>query len=120
MAADLTVNISNIEEFEGNIHIGLFLESSDFPESAGQWQGKIVSANQTTVNTTFTHLLSGDYAVAVFQDLNNNQALDTNFFGIPKEPYGFSGGNPAMGTPDFAEAKFSLTDNDHSIEVVLK
>ena len=121
MAADLTVNVSHIEQIKGKVHIGLFIASSDFPNSAGQWRGKIISVNKASVNTTFTDLPSDDYAVAVFQDLNNNQILDTNFFGIPKEPYGFSGGNPTMGAPDFDEAKFSLAEDDEqSIKVELK
>ena len=32
----------------------------------------------------------GRYAIAVFQDLNGNGKLDASFFGVPKEPYGFS------------------------------
>ena len=33
---------------------------------------------------------SGKYSIAVIQDLNENRKLDTNFLGIPKDPYGFS------------------------------
>jgi len=120
-AAELNIEVTQIEVLEGNIHIGLFVESGGFPKSTGQWQGKIISADQVTITATFTDIPAGDYAIAVFQDLNNNQALDTNFFGIPKEPYGFSGGNSTMGAPDFSEAKFSLAEHDkHSIKVALK
>jgi uncharacterized protein (DUF2141 family) len=31
------------------------------------------------------------YVIAIFQDLNGNQKLDKNTFGIPTEPYVFSG-----------------------------
>jgi len=32
--------------------------------------------------------LQGEYVVSVFQDLNSNEILDENFFGIPSEPIG--------------------------------
>lgn len=40
---------------------------------------------------TVDGLPTGDFAISLFQDLNQNTELDTGFFGIPKEPYGFSG-----------------------------
>ena len=56
-------------------------------------------------------LLHGEYAIAVFVDLNGNGKMDKNFFGIPKEQYGFS--NNVMGrmsAPTFDQAKFTITE----------
>ena len=36
------------------------------------------------------YLPRGKYGVIAFHDLNGNEKLDTNFMGIPNEPYGFS------------------------------
>lgn len=66
-----------------------------------------VKVRDTTVEALFDIVPDGEYAVKVFHDLNDNGRMDTNLFGIPKEPYGFS--NNAMGTlgpPSFEEAKF--------------
>lgn len=35
-------------------------------------------------------LLPGEYVFSLYQDLNSNGKLDTNFIGIPREPVGIS------------------------------
>ena len=54
-------------------------------------------------------LSRGEYAISLFVDSNGNKKLDKNFFGIPKEQYGFS--NNVMGRmspPTFDQAKFMI------------
>lgn len=47
----------------------------------------------------------GRYALSLFQDMNGNRRLDTNFIGIPKEASGSSNNPPARwGPPKFADA----------------
>ena len=52
---------------------------------------------------------AGTYAIRIFLDLNNNQKLNTNFFGKPTEPFGFSN-NPKVHfkTPPFSKISFSI------------
>jgi uncharacterized protein (DUF2141 family) len=42
------------------------------------------------------NLPPGDYGVAAIHDENSNAKLDRNFFGIPKEGFGFAN-NPHVG-----------------------
>jgi uncharacterized protein (DUF2141 family) len=57
-------------------------------------------------------LPEGTYAVAVYQDLNQNAQLDSNVFGIPTEPYGFSNNvRPKLRAPSFDETRFAFFDN---------
>jgi uncharacterized protein (DUF2141 family) len=51
------------------------------------------------------HVPSGRYAAVVIHDENSNMKLDRNFFGIPKEGFGFSN-NPrvAFSAPSFQSA----------------
>lgn len=63
------------------------------------------------VRAEFTDVPPNRYALKAFHDVNANGALDTNWMGMPKEPYGF--GNDAMGTfgpPDFAAASFDVRE----------
>lgn len=55
-------------------------------------------------------LESGNYAIAVFQDINNNGKLDKNWVGIPTEPYGFSN-DPVIrfGPPSFNDCLLKLS-----------
>ena len=79
----LTINIHAIREPKGLIQIELLNDQ------------KISVAHKTIVATmdakvTFSDLPSGEYAVRLFHDQNNNEKLDTNLIGIPTEGYGFS------------------------------
>lgn len=63
----------------------------------------------------------GIYAVKVFHDVNDNGLLDTNWIGIPKEPYGFS--NDAMGTfgpPSFVQASFKVGAGTSALRIRMK
>lgn len=63
------------------------------------------------------YLPPGWYAVSVVHDQNNNAKLDKNFFGLPKEPYGFSNNPNSLGKPSFEEVKFKMDANPKVIEV---
>ena len=54
-------------------------------------------------------LPSGTYAIGIFHDVNLNNKMDNNVFGIPKEQYGFSNNARAfLGPPAFEAAAFEL------------
>lgn len=49
----------------------------------------------------------GEWAVALTQDVNDNDKLDKNFLGIPTEPFAFSNNvKPRFAAPSFKECKF--------------
>lgn len=51
----------------------------------------------------------GEYAASAFQDINGNADFDTNFIGIPTEPFAFSSGAAGfMGPPKFEQARFKV------------
>ena len=57
-------------------------------------------------------LASGNYAIAILHDENDDGKMNTNFLGLPKEGYGFS--NNVMGTfgpPTFSKASFQYNAN---------
>jgi len=62
----------------------------------------------------------GDYAIAVFHDLNQNGYLDTNWAGIPTEPYAFSNNvRPKFRSSRWSESKFYLNSgiNQHRLNL---
>lgn len=72
-------------------------------------------ASGPAVRVELTGMPEGTYALKAFHDVNNDGALNTNWMGIPKEPYGF--GNDAMGSfgpPDFRAASFTVA-GDHTV-----
>ncbi len=82
---------------------------------------KEVKATAGVVAVHFPNTLAGTYAVKVFHDVDENGTLDTNWMGIPKEPYGFS--NDAMGTfgpPSFQQASFKVGTGRTTIRIRMK
>ncbi len=70
----------------------------------------VIPVENKRATIRYTDLSSGSYSVEAFHDQNNNGKLDTNPFGIPKEPYGFSNnvrGN--FGPPDFELTLFQVS-----------
>lgn len=52
----------------------------------------------------FVNLPAGNYALLVYHDQNDNQQLDLNFIGIPKEALGFANNYMPKGPPSFERA----------------
>jgi outer membrane protein len=71
---------------------------------------------RSPVRADGTYLISdvptGDVALLVYVDENNNGVLDKNFIGIPKEPLGISNNYRPKGPPAFSRAVFRVTDNE--------
>lgn len=56
---------------------------------------------------TFEAIPYGRYAIAILHDENDDMKMNKNFFGLPREGYGFS--NNVMGTlgpPSFGKSSF--------------
>ncbi|RYY20703.1 MAG: DUF2141 domain-containing protein [Cytophagaceae bacterium] len=63
-------------------------------------------------------LTEGEWAVAISQDLNNNNKLDKNFLGIPTEPFAFSNNvKPRLSAPSFQECKFMVAGPGRVINI---
>jgi uncharacterized protein (DUF2141 family) len=103
----LHVEVVNIKNNSGSIRVGLFDNEKDFLKKAVL--GESVLANGEKVNVVFENIPAGEYAISVIHDENDNEELDVNFLGIPKEGFGF--GNDAKGSfgpPSLDKAKVKI------------
>lgn len=115
---NLTVSISNIRK-SGKLHIGLYRKGEKFPDDKTRIMGKISECTDHCT-VSFESVPSGEYAIAIFQDINNNDKLDTGIFGIPSEPFAFSNNfRPKFGGPKFDECRFVLTGDSQEIKIEL-
>lgn len=65
-------------------------------------------------------LEKGIYGIKVRVDVNGNGEMDFNFFGLPKEQYGFSNNVIGLlGEPKFDKASIKIHDNNKTI-ILLK
>ncbi len=114
----LTVQIVNIKDNVGQIAVAIYNSEKEFMKT--RYQGKITKAIKGEVEVIFENLPAGSYGLSVMHDSNENGKLDSNFFGMPKEGFGFS--NNAMGSfgpPGFDKAKVDLLSNK-KISISLK
>jgi len=117
---DVSVTLHGLKNTKGNVIVAFFNSKKRFLKHPVQH--KIVPVTQKdTLTVHFDHISEGNYAVSVIHDENQNQKLDTNFLGIPKEGYGFSN-NPKirMGPASFSECKFAVGDQNLNIQIKMR
>ncbi len=104
----LKINV-NVDEPHGDLYLAVFDRSDSFMDKAVYSIIEKINSNQVVLDIL---LEDGDYAISIFQDLNGNGELDTNFIGIPTEPYGFSNNaRGRFGPPNYEDCVFNLSGN---------
>jgi uncharacterized protein (DUF2141 family) len=113
----LTVKVEGIKDEEGTVLLALYTSKSDFL-SDNIFVGKKAHVQNGEATILIDDLPYGKYAISTFFDKNENGILDTNFIGIPREPYAFSM-NPSssFGPPSFEEASFLLCNPNHTVRI---
>lgn len=121
-AGTVTFLIKGIRSEKGKIILGIYDSEDSFLKrgkaiSKCLQQGPIANGQ---VRVTCS-LFPGTYAAGMFHDENDNDDIDVNFLGIPKEGYGFSNNAKGIvGLPDYKDAAFTVHTGDLQMEVTLK
>lgn len=107
---EIIVNISGLDSNKGKVLIALYNEEGQFLKK--RYKGGMSKITDKKVTYTLKGIPKGEYAISFFHDENDNNKMDTNFFGIPKEDYGCSNNATGfMGPPKYKDAKFQLSEN---------
>lgn len=118
-AADLTIRVDNVRSSDGQLMVSLFDKAADFLKRPACAVSAKADAGSTTL--VVKDLASGDYAIAVYHDVNGNGKMDSNMMGIPVEPFAFgkdAQGN--MGPPAFDAVKLTVPDAGLATHVTLR
>lgn len=112
-AHQITINIDNVNSSNGKVRCGLYTSSKGFPESSDtRMLQTVVEANEQGVSCLFTKVPAGYYAATVLHDENDNEEMDKNFLGVPKESWGVSNNvTPTLRAPTFDEAMFEVANS---------
>jgi len=118
-AADLTVDVAGLKDAKGQVMVAVYDRADNFLKQP--MRAAMVAAQAGKVQLVINDLPPGDYAITVFQDKNDNGALDTNPVGMPIEPYGFSNDAAGhMGPPSFEQARVHLAENGSQTTINLR
>lgn len=115
----LYIKINDIECCNGSLRLAVYHHEDFWLRDDGMVRGRLVVVQSETQNIEIHGLPGGQYAVAVFQD-ENNDGKQNRFLGVlPREPYGFSNNVGAFGPPSFDKAAIEL-DGDKKITIALR
>ena len=109
-AAELVVNVNKISTIKGHLLLAMYADEASYKQGKPTHSAR-VKISKEHEEITFKELPDGEYAIKLFQDKNNNNKMDFNMLGMPKESYGFSNNGGRFGQPDYKDAKFTVKDN---------
>ncbi len=107
---NITVTIENVLSNEGKI-LGSLHSEETFMKGAGL-KNEAINASKGEVTLSFSDVTPGTFAIMFLHDSNNNNRMDYETNGMPKESYATSGSVELYGPPTFNTAKFEVADED--------
>lgn len=116
---NIKLEISEVKKAEGDMIISVFDNEDDWLEKS--IKNYVIPVKETgRMSFQIEDIKKGKYALAIIHDLDKNGRLNSNMFGPPSEPYGFSrNARGFMGPAKFEDAAFELTPGQ-SIEFKIK
>lgn len=116
----VNVQISDVDKFRGTFKVALFTDALSYKAKETTF-GENVAASSSTVSVKFEQVPIGKVLALLYQDLNGNGKLDTNFLGIPKEPYASSTGRRGrFGPPNWQDGAVLLSSDDNLIRISMR
>jgi uncharacterized protein (DUF2141 family) len=108
-SATLVIHVREISPKGGTLRLGLYDEARYPDDDSTPVASADVRAESGETVITLNDIPPGTYAIETFQDINSNNKMDTTWFGIPEEPFGFSrDAKPRLSKPSFAQVKFEV------------
>ena len=115
----ISVEVTGLRNNNGFVLVSLFKEGVGFPDQAEKAVRKAkLGINNGKSAVVFSDIQPGQYAISILHDENNDQKMNTNGLGIPKEGYGFSNNvTGAFGPPSFRRASFKYNGDLSSLTI---
>ena len=116
------VKVLNIRNSTGTVDCALFESPEGFPIDVlrSATNVMVIKVRNTQARCDFEDIPPGTYALAVIHDENMDGKLDTNWFGVPTEGYGFSNDAQGwLGAPSFSAASFTYDGRNLELTISL-
>lgn len=115
----LQVHVDNVDTRGGPVRVAVFDRERWLSPRALAGVQAAAREPRITVDVSAPH--SGRFALAVYQDVNNDGRLNRNIVGLPTEPVGFSNGAAIrFGPPSFDAAAVEVGAHGATISVRLR
>ena len=115
----VTLEIHGVSKPDGKMRLSVFDSKKAWLKKPmmGEWYDIETVDGVMTIDVT---LPPGEYAFHVFQDLDDNDKMKTNFIGIPKEPTGVSrDAKGKFGPPKYKDAVVTIGDEAIALPINL-
>jgi uncharacterized protein (DUF2141 family) len=114
----LTLIVSNLVSDDAPVIIGVYGPKNDFLNEKDQLKVYKFVPKGKTLTAQIKDLSYGDFAMAIYQDVNSNGKIDKNGIGVPKEPYAFSNNyKPVIKAPNFKNCQFSYNKDSNTVKM---
>jgi len=114
-SATLHLQVQEVKAPSGVMRIALYDSEANFLDFKEVFASKVVPATIGTTTVVIDSLPAGTYAIALYQDQNDNDVMDKNWLGIPTEPLGFSNAElRTFGPPSFKACAFTITAGENT------
>ncbi len=112
----INLQINNVKQNKGKIFIAVYNKAESYKKQVPDIP--IIIESKTNPLSIELSIPKGDYVFSVFQDINNNNKLDTNLVGMPKEPVGISNFD-GKGIPGSFKKRNMKIDKDTKVTINL-
>jgi len=110
---NIEVKITGLQNTKGEVQLGIFTSQSNY-ETENSLFRKVFSKSKVVNGeiTVYIELKAGTYGIAVLDDIDCDGLMKYNFFGIPREGFGFSNyKSTGFKNPHFDCFKFTVRDS---------
>jgi uncharacterized protein (DUF2141 family) len=116
----LTVIVDNLSSPDAPVVVGVYGPENRFPDTRDKLKEYRLKPRNGKFIARIKDLQYGEFALAVYQDINGDGKIDRNLIGIPREPFAFSNNyRPVTKAPSFRDCKFSYNSSTNTINISL-
>ncbi|MCI2227951.1 DUF2141 domain-containing protein [Polaribacter sp. MSW13] len=110
----ITATVVNVTSDDGKVGFALYNKTTFMMQPLQSKNAKIVDGKSTVI---FENIEVGEYSIICFHDKNDNDKMDFEPNGMPKEDYGASNNVMNFGPPSYEDSKFTVADKKVSLEI---
>lgn len=116
--APLDVTVTGINDISGSMRVAIYNSAEGFRDSPHLTL--LIPIESETVTFTVDDLSVGEFAVMLYQDVDDNGEMKTNLVGMPTEPWGASfNDNFPFGPPKWKHVVFKHGEAGTSMNIEL-